>query len=82
MPPRNLHHDIEHAIRQTRDQETFIQRLLIDALGWEIDQRATDIEDISFDWSASDLRAEGLEEKIADGTANCGRWATIPGASS
>jgi hypothetical protein len=69
MPPRqSLFHDIEKAIAATRDQESFIQRLLIDALGWEIDQAATDIEDISFDWSASDLRAEGLDQKIADGT--------------
>lgn len=68
MPPRNLFHDIEKAIADTRDQESFIQRLLIDALGWEIDEAATEIEDISFDWSASDLRAEGLEKKIADGT--------------
>lgn len=69
MPPRQkLFHDIERAIAGTRDQKTFIQRLLIDALGWELDERATDIEDISFDWSASDLRAEGLDQKIADGT--------------
>lgn len=68
MPTRNLFHDIETAIRETRDQKTFIQRLLIDALEWEIDERATDIEDISFDWSTTDLRAEGLDKKIADGT--------------
>lgn len=69
MPARQtLFHDIERAIAGTRDQKTFIQRLLIDALGWELDERTTDIEDISFDWSSSDLRAEGLDQKIADGT--------------
>jgi len=69
MPPRqSLLHDIENAIAETRDPKTFIQRLLIDALQWELDERATDIEDISFDWSTTDLRAEGLDEKIADGT--------------
>lgn len=69
MPPRqSLFQNIEQAIRDTRDQQGFIQRLLIDALGWQLDERAKDIEDISFDWSASDLRAEGLDQKIADGT--------------
>lgn len=68
MPPRqSIYHDIETAIAAARDQKTFIQRLLIDALQWELDDRATDIEDISFDWSATDLRAEGLDEKIAEG---------------
>lgn len=75
MPPRqSLFHDLEHAIRDTRDQATFIQRLLIDTLQWELDESATDIEDISFDWSSTDLRAEGLDQKSPTAPfANCDR---------
>ena len=29
---------IENAVKRVRDQKSFIQNLLIDALGWEIDE--------------------------------------------
>ena len=37
-------------------------------MGWEIDEHAEDIEDISFEWSAEELRADGLDKHIVDGT--------------
>ena len=58
---------IESAIRRVHDQASFVQELLIDALGWPIDEHAEDIEDISFEWSAEELRAEGLDQHIVDG---------------
>ena len=59
---------IENAIRRVRNQKSFIQELLIDALGWDIDQRAEDVEDISFEWSAEELRANDLDKHVVDGT--------------
>ena len=59
---------IENAIKRVRNQKAFIQELLIDALGWDIDERAEDVEDISFEWSAEELRAEGLDKHIVNGT--------------
>ncbi len=59
---------IESAVKCARDQRAFIQDLLIDALGWDIDEQAEDIEEISFEWSADELRAEGLAKHLVDGT--------------
>jgi len=59
---------IEQAVRRVRNQKAFIQDLLIDALGWDIDERAEDVEEISFEWSADELRADGLDRHIVDGT--------------
>jgi hypothetical protein len=59
---------IENAIRRVRNQKSFIQELLIDALGWNIDERAEDVEDITFEWSAEELRANDLDKHLVDGT--------------
>ena len=59
---------IESAIRRVRDQASFIQDLLIDALGWDIDEHAEDVEEISFEWSAEELRADALDKHLVDGT--------------
>jgi type I restriction-modification system DNA methylase subunit len=59
---------IENAIRRVHNQKSFIQELLIDALGWDIDQRAEDVEEISFEWSAEELRANELDKHLVDGT--------------
>lgn len=59
---------IENAIRRVRDQKSFIQELLIDALGWDIDERAEEVEDIAFEWSAEELRANDLDKHLVDGT--------------
>ncbi len=59
---------IEAAVKRVRNQKAFIQDLLIDALGWDIEERAEDLEEISFEWSAEELRADGLDKHIVDGT--------------
>jgi methylase of polypeptide subunit release factors len=61
---------IEAAIRQVKGQQSFIQALLVDALGWPVDQNATGIEDISYQWSKQELQAQGLDENIVAGTAH------------
>ncbi|MDP8228752.1 MAG: hypothetical protein P9M15_04800, partial [Candidatus Electryoneaceae bacterium] len=58
---------IEQAVREANSEESFIQDLLIDALGWELGEDSTKIEDVGYEWSSDDLRADGLEEKIIDG---------------
>lgn len=60
---------LELALQQTHDRESFLKSLLIDALQWPIPEHVDNPEDISFPWSASDLRAEGLHKKLADGKA-------------
>ncbi len=67
MPPTDLPHRIEHALRDVRDQASFVQRLLIDALGWPIDESAAEVNDIAYYWSQDDLRASGLEKNLVDG---------------
>lgn len=58
---------IEKAVRHVDSQASFIQDLLIDALGWEIDEGTDDVEDISFEWSGEEVRADGLDKHIVDG---------------
>ena len=60
---------IETAVSRIYDQTSFIQELLIDALGWPIDEHTREIEEITYKWSAEELRAEGLEKKFVDGVA-------------
>ena len=60
---------IESALHYVSDQQTFIQRLLIDTLGWPIEGAAQEIGDIAYEWSESELRAAGLNEKIVGGKA-------------
>lgn len=64
MPSPN---SIDQALQQVGDQSSFIQKLLIDALHWPIDETTERIEDISFGWSQAELRAVGLEKKLVDG---------------
>ncbi|HNR30008.1 MAG TPA: TaqI-like C-terminal specificity domain-containing protein [Candidatus Hydrogenedentes bacterium] len=58
---------IENALRQVRDPQSFIQHLLIDALGWPVEKSAVEVEDIGYAWTAGELRAEGFEKKLVDG---------------
>ncbi len=67
MPPTDLPHQIEHALHAVRDQSSFVQRLLIDALGWPIDESAEEVNDIAYYWSQDELRASGLEKNLVDG---------------
>ena len=59
--------EIQEAITQIHDQQSFIHRLLVDTLKWPIPEVPDDIGDISFEWSADELQAEGLDKHLTDG---------------
>lgn len=61
-------HTIEASIRDARDQDSFVQRVLIDALQWPVDEDIEDLDDLTYDWTAEDLRADGLDAKLVDGS--------------
>ncbi|MGP1347125.1 MAG: Eco57I restriction-modification methylase domain-containing protein [Phycisphaerales bacterium] len=60
---------IESALRRVNNQSSFVQELLIDALGWPIDEAAQEIGDIAYEWTEDELRAAGLNEAIVGGKA-------------
>jgi hypothetical protein len=78
MPPTDLPHKIEQALRAVKDQGSFAQRLLIEALGWPIDESAAEVNDIAYYWSQDELRASGLEKSLVDGQI----WQIQPLAAS
>lgn len=55
--------DIQNAIGQVSDQESFIQRVLVDTLNWELDPDALDIEDTAYEYTADELNSPLLDEK-------------------
>ncbi|MEX2173923.1 MAG: DNA methyltransferase [Pirellulaceae bacterium] len=59
---------IQEALSHVRDQRSFLQALLIDALGWEVPEVAERIEDIAFGWSPEELRAAELTKHLIDGS--------------
>lgn len=63
--PRQL----EQAIRRVTNQTSFVRDLLIDALGWPIDNRAEALDDIAYEWTGAELQAAGLSEKVVGGRA-------------
>jgi hypothetical protein len=67
MPSNDLPHKIEDALKAVKDQKSFVQRLLIDALCWPIDESAAEVNDIAYYWSQDELRASGLEKSLVDG---------------
>ncbi|MEX0654155.1 MAG: DNA methyltransferase [Phycisphaeraceae bacterium] len=60
---------IQEALQRVNNQTSFVQELLIDALGWPVDEAAQEIGDIAYEWSEDELRAAGLNEKIVGGKA-------------
>jgi len=58
---------IQQAVQAVSDQQSFINVLLRQALGWEIPEGIGDVEQIAYQWPIEELRAEGLDEKIVDG---------------
>jgi hypothetical protein len=58
---------IERAIRNVDDQPSFLQALLADALGWPIGDAVEGLDQISFGWSADELKADGLNQHLVDG---------------
>lgn len=61
--------EIEKAVQNVSDQESFIHELLVGALQWEIPEGVERIDDISLPWSEDELRARGLERRLVDGQA-------------
>ena len=57
----------ESALAKVTDEASFIQTLLIDTLGWPVDQDSDNVEAITYEWSASELRTAGLDAKVAAG---------------
>ncbi|MCL4216650.1 MAG: Eco57I restriction-modification methylase domain-containing protein, partial [Candidatus Hydrogenedentes bacterium] len=57
---------IEAAIRRSTDIQSFVDELLRDTLNWPIEQDIQDPEDLGFEWSADDLRAQGLDRHLVD----------------
>jgi hypothetical protein len=58
---------IDQALRQVRDQSSFIQTLLFDTLKWPNIESAKRVEDISYGWTQDELRTAELDRKIVDG---------------
>ena len=59
---------IERAIQRVNDQQSFLQELLVNTLGWPVNETAEAVEDIAFQWTEEELRTEGLDKNIAHGT--------------
>lgn len=62
-----LPQQIQQAVQKVSDQQSFIDVLLRQALGWEIPEGIGDVEEIAYAWSKEDLRAEGLDQKVVEG---------------
>ena len=48
---------IQQAISEVNDQESFIQRLLVQTLDWPIPEIVTDVEDMAVEWTDDELNA-------------------------
>ena len=59
-------HRIEDALGRVNNQETFLQTLLAETLGWPLRETAKEIEDASFEWTAEELRASDLDKHVVD----------------
>lgn len=60
---------IEAAIKDVSakgTQAAFLQRLLVDTLQWPIDPTAKTVEETAFEWTADELKASDLSQKIVD----------------
>ena len=55
--------EIQEAIEEVHDQESFIQRLLVETLDWDIDPDTTQIEDTAYDYTSDELNSPLLDEK-------------------
>lgn len=58
---------IQQAINKIGDQPSFIQELLVDALGWPIQEEIEDLNEIAFEWTAEELNAENLDRNVMGG---------------
>ncbi|HPO14155.1 MAG TPA: TaqI-like C-terminal specificity domain-containing protein [Candidatus Hydrogenedentes bacterium] len=56
--------EIFEALQKVRDQNSFVQGLLCETLGWPVSGL---IEDVSYSWSTEELNAQDLKNKLVDG---------------
>jgi type I restriction-modification system DNA methylase subunit len=61
--------DIELAVARVVDQDSFVQGLLAQTLGWNIPEGVERIEDIAYGWTRDELRTSGLEKQLVEGQA-------------
>jgi hypothetical protein len=59
---------IEQAIHHVKDRGSLIQRLLVETLEWPIPDEVQDFQDLGYGWTPEDLRAQGLERHLLDGS--------------
>ena len=59
---------IESAVQRLTDQDSLIQGLLRDALGWPIDLDAAEVEEITLGWAADELGALSTEQRTVQVT--------------
>jgi type I restriction-modification system DNA methylase subunit len=57
---------IEEALARVTDQESFLQTLLAETLGWPLREKTKEVKDASFEWTAEELRASGLDKHIVE----------------
>jgi len=57
---------IEDALGRVKDQESFLQTLLAETLDWPLRERTKEVKDVSFEWSAEELRSSDLDKHIVD----------------
>ncbi|MHB8653689.1 MAG: Eco57I restriction-modification methylase domain-containing protein [Terriglobia bacterium] len=62
-----IHHNIQAALKQVRDQQSFFNVLLAKTLDWPI-RNVSQVEDIAYGWSAEDLNATHLEKDLLSGS--------------
>ena len=57
---------IEDALGRVNDQGSFLQTLMAETLGWPLREKAKEVEDVSFEWSAEELQASDIDKHIVD----------------
>ena len=58
---------IQESIQHIHNQQSFINKLLVESLQWPMPEGVQEIGDISYEWSADDLRADDLNKRLVDG---------------
>jgi hypothetical protein len=61
--------DVERAVSRVRDRESFIQEFLAETLRWNLPEGVKDLGPLSYEWTADELRARGLEARLTEGRA-------------
>ena len=65
--PEDLSQQIQQAIINIHNQQSFIQSLLLDTLGWQIPEGIEEIEEISFGWTQQELGVNDLDQNLING---------------